>query len=159
MSPLLNMPQGRGLGRLAGRRMGLRGRQARMLGLMNAHLRGLSDSYVSADWSNPDQPTLITSPVVTVSPGYTGGGISSGGGLTPTEASLISQGISTAGAIGVRAVSPTPTLTYGPNGTIIATGGATVPTSLIASTTLTEYLPYLIGGGLLFLLVSVMGRR
>ena len=161
MSPLLNMPRGRGLGRLAARRMGLRG----------ARLRGLRDIFTESDGTSYDSNTGMTvgptyDTPLTLNPS-SGLPISSGSSsgfssfaLTPTESALISQGINVAGQIGVKAVSPNPTLMYNPQtGAYVATGGATLPTSIFTSAALTTYLPYIALAGGLFLLVSMMGRR
>ena len=89
--------------------------------------------------------------------------VSSGGGLSTTDAQLLSQGIATAGALGVRALTPTPTVTYNPyTGAYSATGGAALPTSSIASSLtsseISSYLPLLLLAGGAFLLISTMNR-
>jgi hypothetical protein len=95
----------------------------------------------------------------------------SGGGLSPsgsgaisaTNAALLSQAIATAGKVGTQAIIGSPSLTYNPaTGTYTASGGAALPTGQIASaeigTELTSFLPLLLIGGAVFLVIS-MARR
>jgi hypothetical protein len=64
---------------------------------------------------------------------------SSGGGLTTQEAQLISQGITTGGALASKALTPTPTVSYNPaTGTYTATGGAALPAGLGLSSSLSS---------------------
>lgn len=84
---------------------------------------------------------------------------SAGGGLTTSEASLISSAINAVGAVGVQALKPTPSLTYNPaTGQFTATGGATIPSSIGLNSTIESFLPYLLIGGVILVVVS-MGKR
>ena len=89
--------------------------------------------------------------------------VSSAGGITPSEAALLSQAINVGGQIGVRAVSPTPMVTYNAaTGQYTATGGAVLPSGVASSTflaSLSSYLPLILLGGGALLVVSMMGRR
>jgi hypothetical protein len=130
-------------------------------------MRGTSGGYVlNADGSLATD--INANPIAT--PGYTpgssigipgyGAGAASPGGITPTEAALLSNAITTAGKVGTQAIIGTPTLTYNPlTGTYSASGGATIPTSLVTSATISQYLPLILLAGGAVLLFSVMGRR
>jgi hypothetical protein len=86
-------------------------------------------------------------------------GSSSSGGISASDAALLSTAITTAGKVGTQAIVGTPTVTYNPlTGTYMATGGAAIPAGLTTSTAITEYLPYLLLFGGIFLVIS-MGRR
>ena len=148
-----------------GRRLGLRGGAARMNRMIDQRFATLGYGYTAADYA-PDQYSPTTSPfysdnpvsaISALSPSSYGG--SSSGGLTPADASVISAAISAAGKVGTQAIIGTPQVTYNPlTGQYTATGGATLPSTLGLTTSLTAYLPYiLLGGGLL--LVVMMGKR
>jgi hypothetical protein len=150
----------RGLGRrLAGahRLSGLRG----LRGLRGVRGRlGKLGQDDSTDWGTAafpdDTPPAYNAPIsmpsVIASP--------TSNGLSPSEINLITQGISTAGALGVKALTPTPTVTYNPaTGQYSATGGATLPASLTSGLgSLTAYLPILLLGGGLLVVVSMMKK-
>jgi hypothetical protein len=135
------------------RRMGLRGRAASMLGMSIKQHDALGYYYTAADGSTswiPDAP-LPTYPSV---PSGT-----SPGGISPTDAALLSTAITTAGKVGTQAIIGTPTVTYNPTtGTYQATGGAALPTGLTSSAVFSSYFPYLLLFGGIFLVIS-MGRR
>jgi hypothetical protein len=85
------------------------------------------------------------------------------GAITPSEAALISQGITTAGKIGTQAIIGTPTVTYNAaTGQYTATGGATIPAGSIAANSIFQTLlsptVLLLGGGLLVVL-AFAGKR
>ena len=66
--------------------------------------------------------------------------------------------------MGTQAIIGTPTVTYNPvTGTYSATGGATIPTGAIEASsigsTISAYLPYILIGGALILVVSMAGKR
>jgi hypothetical protein len=84
----------------------------------------------------------------------------SGGSLSPSELNLISSAITTGGALANKALTPTPTVTYNPaTGQYTATGGAALPSSLTSGLgSLTAYLPILLLGGGLLLVVSAMKK-
>jgi hypothetical protein len=152
------------------RGFGVTANPARMDRVLRTRLRGLGYGYDSS--GEPFQPVLTPSsggsyndlfgnsfPSNPTALSPTGGGISAGGGLTPSSAALLSQAINTAGVVAKSAVTPTPMVTYNPlTGQYEATGGAALPSGLMTSTALTSYLPLLLlGGGLL--LVVVMAKR
>ena len=92
-------------------------------------------------------------------PGSTPISSTSSGLTTAQEAQLLSQGISTAGILGAKALTPVPTVTYNPyTGAYSATGGAALPTSSIASSLtsseISSYLPLLLllGAGAVLLM-------
>jgi hypothetical protein len=130
-----------------------------MNGIVAQRLGALGYSYA------PDGTVVFAPGEEQVATGYSTGTVfssgaglpaSSGGGLTPTEAALVSQGITVGGKVATQAIVGTPTMTYNPlTGQYTATGGATLPSTLGLTTTLTEYLPYLLLAGGLFLVLSM----
>jgi len=120
---------------------------------------------------NPSQLTNIDSLIgVPVGSGGIGGGLlpssttaASGSGFTSAqEAALLAQGISTAGVLGKQAIIGSPTLTYNPaTGQYTATGGATLPTSLGLSSTLTSLLsnPLVLLGIVGLVVFSMAGKK
>lgn len=153
---------------------GLRGwAQQKALGFPNARQLGLMDrrlgqmDYTAADYA-PDQYSPVTSPfyannpvaaVSALSPSGYGSSVPSGG-ISAADAALLSTAITTAGKVGTQAIIGTPTLTYNPaTGTYTATGGATVPTSSILTSSIESYLPLILLAGGAFLLISAMGKR
>jgi len=76
-------------------------------------------------------------------------------GWTPTqEAQVLTSAINAAGAVGVRAVSPTPTLTYNPaTGQYTATGGAVLPAGLSFSSLFSNPLALLAIAGIVAVMV------
>jgi hypothetical protein len=142
---------------LKGRRLGLRGNSAWLNGMVDRRFAGLGYSYTAADYA-PDQYSPY------LNPSYSAYGTPaiapSSSGLSPTDAALISQGIATAGKIGTQAIVGTPTVSFNPaTGMYTATGGATLPSASVLGSTLSAYLPYLLLGGGVLLVVSMMGRR
>ena len=156
---------------LKGRRSGLRGRRAHMNGIIDARFRGLG-YYTAADYA-PDtyspstSPFYASNPVAAVSslaPSSIYGTSAVPGSISPQEAALLSQAISSAGQVGQQAIIGTPQVTYNPlTGQYTATGGAALPTGAIEAssigTAFTEYLPYILIGGALILVVSMAGKR
>jgi hypothetical protein len=139
--------------------------QRRALGFGNAAQERIVDQrlgqldYTAADYA-PDEYSPVSSPFYSNSPVSAVSALSSPGGLTPTEAALISQGITTAGKVGTQAIIGTPTLTYNPaTGQYTATGGATLPATTALTSELTSYLPLLLLGGAAILLFSMVGRK
>ena len=85
------------------------------------------------------------------------------GDISALDASLISQGITTAGALTAQALRPVPTVSYNPStGLYMASGGAALPTGQILGssldTTITSLLPLLLLAGGAVLVLS-MARR
>jgi hypothetical protein len=153
------------------RRLGLKGRSAWLNGVLADRFSRLGYSYTAADYS-PDQyssassPFFADNPVAAVSAlsppanpyGY--GTSSVPGSISPQDAALLSTAITTAGKVGTQAIIGTPSLTYNPaTGQYTATGGATIPSSLSISSAISSYLPLILLGGGLLLLVSAMGKR
>jgi len=148
--------------------MGYRGKLAGLNAHLDRRLRGLGD-YVDAsgNWVStasdssgsialaPMNPTTYFPPSSSSS--------SSGSSLTPTEAALISQGITTAGVVGRQAIVGSPTLTYNPaTGQYTASGGATLPVGSIAASSALSTLfspTVLLLGGALLLVITLAGRR
>lgn len=106
------------------------------------------------DWGSlataPDDTSSVILPTTPPAPGWqpnwgtsipgssTSPGSSTPGWTPAQEAAVITSGINAAGAIGVRAVSPTPSVTYNPaTGQYVATGGASLPGGLALGTSLT----------------------
>jgi hypothetical protein len=86
--------------------------------------------------------------------------IAAPGSISAQNAGLLSTAITTAGKVGTQAIIGSPTLTYNPaTGQYTATGGATIPSSLSISSAISSYLPIILLGGGLLLLVSAMGKR
>jgi hypothetical protein len=83
----------------------------------------------------------------------------SGGGLTTADASVLSAAITAAGNVGKQAIIGTPTLTYNPaTGQYVATGGATIPSSLATSSMISSYFPLILLAGGAILLISMMKK-
>ena len=153
---------------LRGRRSGLRSRRAAMNGIVDARLRGLG-YYTAADYA-PDQYSPVNSPFYADNPvsaisslSIPAAGSSVPGGISPQDAALLSSAITAAGKVGTQAIIGTPTVTYNPvTGTYSATGGATIPTGAIEASSigsaLSTYLPYILIGGVLILVVSMAKR-
>jgi hypothetical protein len=156
------------LGRLRGRRLG------RRLGQDDGGFLPSSDGgwgdYGSS--SGYPAPPSILAPGTPGSPGYvypgynpqtgvqTPPGGSGAGWLTPSEASVISTGITTAGRVATTDIVGGPQLTYNPaTGQYTATGGATIPSSSILASSIASYLPLALLAGGAILLFSMMGRR
>lgn len=156
------------MGRLAGAH-----RVPRLRGLRGLGQDVYYDPTTGNDTFNP--VTLMpTSGDVTISPtssfpssipsslpaGYSPG---SPGGISPLDASLLSQGISTTGALVSKALTPTPTVTYNAaTGQYVATGGAALPSGLTLGSSLSSLFSGTTGtllllGGLA--LVVVMARK
>src|SRR5271157_4715470 len=146
-------------------RLGKPGRLGRMAGRTNrvsgirgsAGLRLGDDPYFDPTTGNDVFNPVTLQPVPTdINLTPTSGGYlptlpgSSGGGLTTMEANLLSQAINVGGQIGVRAVSPTPMVTYNAaTGQYTATGGAVLPSGVASSTflaSLSSYLPLILLG-------------
>jgi hypothetical protein len=157
-----------GLGRLAGpyRFSGL-GRMRGLRGLRGSRLG--QDSFDAWDVGQGTPLDDGSSGLISASPSvYSGSVLSPGGsfapsGLTPLDASLISQGITSGTLLASKALTPTPTVTYNPlTGAYTSTGGAVMPSSITGSLgslgSLSAYLPYLLIGGVLIAAVSLMKR-
>jgi hypothetical protein len=156
---------------LRGRRSGLRGRRAYFNGILDRHLGRLGQDYTqeeaAADWNTPDTPlTLNPTTGLPLSP-YGSSSIygtsAVPGSISPQEAQILSQAIASAGQVGTQAIIGTPTVSYNAaTGQYTATGGATIPGGLVTGTQLTEdftaYLPYILIGGVLILVVSMAKR-
>jgi hypothetical protein len=152
-------------------------RTKRRLGLGRQRLRGLGQDVADpyAAYSDPNfsaygsaAPIFSdasggTTDVNPLSPtfGQTIAGTSSvPGSISAQDAALLSTAITTAGKVGTQAIIGSPTLTYNPaTGQYTATGGATIPSSLSISSAISSYLPIILLGGGLLLLVSAMGKR
>jgi hypothetical protein len=153
--------RGRG-GRLAGthRVSGLRGAQLR-------GLRGLS-AYQRAVLGNPIVAKRLGQLDYDSEGNYIGPTVSessSSSGLSPQTAQLLTSAINAAGQVGVRAVTPVPTIAYNTaTGLYTATGGAALPAAVTSpgasdlSMEISSYFPLLLllGGGVL--LISFMKR-
>jgi hypothetical protein len=88
------------------------------------------------------------------------------GSISPQDAMLLSSAITAAGKVGQQAIIGTPQLSYNAaTGQYLATGGATIPSSLITGSALSSTLStlfsptvLLLGAGLLVVLM-VSGKR
>ena len=84
--------------------------------------------------------------------------------LSPTDASLISTGITTAGQIAVKALTPVPTVTYNPatglytSSGVVGASAAPGLGTLFASSSLSSYLPLLLLGGGLLVVVMMLKK-
>jgi hypothetical protein len=82
------------------------------------------------------------------------------GSISPQDAALLSTAITTAGKVGTQAIIGTPTETYNPlTGQYTATGGAVLPASIGLDSTISSYLPLILLGGGLILIISMAGKR
>lgn len=161
------------------RLVSLRGPHATLADLgQTTYLDQPSQTELAADWNAPDTPLTLDPttgiPFATGSTAGAGYGTSSvsspygtsavPGSISPQDALLLSSAITAAGKVGTQAIIGTPTVTYNPiTGTYSATGGAAIPTGAIEASSIgaafTEYLPYLLIGGALILVISMAGKR
>jgi hypothetical protein len=152
-----------GLGRLAGpyRFSGL-GRMRGLRGLRGSRLG--QDSFDAWDVGQGTPLDAGSAGLIAASPGSfsAGGGFAPSSGLTPLDATLISQGITSGALLASKALTPTPSVTYNPiTGAYSSVGGAALPSSLSLSSSLgsmSAYLPYLLIGGVLIAAVSLMKK-
>ena len=161
------------LGRLRGRR-GLLGLPTRgLLRGIDRGFRGLGQYYsasdVQASYGTTD-PNAINSiiasdtrdlgPMTTAANPYGYGTSAVPGSISPQDAALLSTAITTAGKVGTQAIIGTPTETYNPlTGQYTATGGAVLPASIGLDSTISSYLPLILLGGGLILIISMAGKR
>jgi hypothetical protein len=162
----------RGLARAHGRSRSLRGFGLSRSRANRALSRRLGQLEYGIDVSS-DMPGGGVGPIANpyaayANPNYTaypGVPVSGGltpGGLTPAEAAVLTSGINTAGVLGKQALTPVPSVTYNPTtGLYSATGGAALPAGLGLSgltSSLTSFLPWLLLGGGLLLVVSLVKK-
>jgi len=142
--------------------LGLLGRLAARNRLVDRRFAALGYSY-TVDTSDFQYTNPITgAPTGYQPPPVTAYGYSGGGALSPADAALISQGISTGGLLAAKALTPVPTVSYNAaTGQYLATGGATLPggiSSPLLQSELSNYLPYILLIGGLVLVVSMAHR-
>lgn len=93
------------------------------------------------------------------SPSAYSGGLPSAG-LSPLDATLISQGITSGTLLASKALTPVPTVTYNPaTGAYTSVGGAVLPSSITSGlSSLSGYLPLLLLGGALIAGIALLKK-